>query len=58
MHYFNRNIILFCTLQYAKKVLLNSQCLVDFAVGLVNSVLNLSNGQVKCFGGIQITDKL
>ena len=34
------------------------QGLVDFRIGLVNSVHNLSNGQVKFFGGIQITEKL
>ena len=33
----------------AKKVLFNSPGLVDFAIGLVNSVINLSDGQVKFF---------
>ena len=33
----------------AKKVLPNSPGLVDFAIGLVNSVINLSDGQVKFF---------
>ena len=37
-----------------------SDCLglVDFAVGLVNSVLNLSDGQVIFLGKIQITEEL
>ena len=33
----------------AKKVVSDSPGLVDFAIGLVNSVINLSNGQVKFF---------
>ena len=48
---FNCNIILYCTLQYARKVLFNSVSLVDFAIGLENSVINLSNGHVKFFRG-------
>ena len=36
-------------MQRAKKVVSNSLGLVDFAIGLVNSVLNLPNGQVKYF---------
>ena len=32
--------------QPAKKVLSDSPGLVDFAIGLVNSVFNLPNGQV------------
>ena len=35
--------------QQAKKVVFDSPWLVDFAIGLVNSVLNLLNGQVKFF---------
>ena len=35
--------------QRAKKVVSDSPGLVDFATGLVNSVLNLPNGQVKFF---------
>ena len=35
--------------QHAKKVVSDSLGLVDFALGLVNSVLNLPNGQVKFF---------
>ena len=33
----------------AKKVLFNSPGLLDFAIGLVYSVINLSDGQVKFF---------
>ena len=33
----------------AKKVVSDSQGLVDFAIGLVNSVFNLPNGQVMFF---------
>ena len=36
-------------LQRAKKVVSDSPGLVDFAIGLVNSVINLPHGQVKCF---------
>ena len=43
--------------QRAKKVLSDSQGLVDFAIGLVNSVFNLPDGQVKSCG-IQITEEL
>ena len=35
--------------QLAKKVVSNSLGLVDFAIGLVNSVLNLPDGQVEFF---------
>ena len=35
--------------QLAKKVVSNSPGLVDFAIGLVNSVLNLPDGQVTFF---------
>ena len=35
--------------QRAKKVVSESLGLVDFAIGLVNSVFNLPNGQVMCF---------
>ena len=43
--------------QRAKKLVSDSQGLVDFAIGLVNSVINLSNGQV-VFCGIQITEEV
>ena len=35
--------------QRAKKVMSDSPGLVDFAIGLLNSVLNLPDGQVKFF---------
>ena len=35
--------------QHAKKVVSDSVGLVDFAIGLVNSVFNLPNGQVMFF---------
>ena len=35
--------------QRAKKVVSDSPGLEDFAIGLVNSVLNLSDGQAKIF---------
>ena len=35
--------------QRAKKVLSDSPGLVDFAIGLVNSVFNLPDGQVRFF---------
>ena len=43
------------TLQCAKKVVSDSPGLVDFAIGLVNSVLNLPDGQAKIFRRIKIT---
>ena len=43
--------------QRAKKVVSDSPGLVDFAIGLVNSVFNLPDGQVKSCG-IQITEEL
>ena len=46
-------------MQRAKKVVSDSPGLVDFAIGLVNSVFNLSDGQVMFFfWGIQITEEL
>ena len=42
-------IILSPTSQRAKKVMSDSLVLVDFAIGLMNLVLNLPNGQVKFF---------
>ena len=35
--------------QHAKKVVSNSPGLVEFAIGLVNFVLNLPDGQVEFF---------
>ena len=40
--------------QGAKKVVSDSPGLVDFAIGLVNSVLNLPDGQAKIFRRIKI----
>ena len=45
-------------IQRAKKVVSDSPGLVDFAIGLVNSVLNLPDGQVKIFRRIKITEVL
>ena len=44
--------------QRAKKVVSDSPGLVDFAIGLVNSVFNLPDGQVIFFLGIRITEEL
>ena len=43
-------LFLFQPVQRAKKVVSDSPGLVDFAIGLVNSVFNLPDGQVMCFG--------
>ena len=39
-------VTLYYCMQRAKKVVSDSPGLVDFAIGLVNSVFNLPNGQV------------
>ena len=44
--------------QCAKKVVSDSPGLVDFAIGLVNSVLNLPDGQEKIFWRSKITEVL
>ena len=44
--------------QRAKKVVSDSVGLVDFAIGLVNSVFNLLNGQLIFFLEIRITEEL
>ena len=41
-------------MQRAKKVVSDSQGLVDFAIGLVNSVINLPDGQVKSFAEFKL----
>ena len=41
-------------LQRAKKVVSDSLGLVDFAIGLVNPVVNLPEGQVKFFGKFKL----
>ena len=48
---FDYNVIL---KQRAKKVVSDSPGLVDFAFGLVNSVLNLSDGQLNFFGKFKL----
>ena len=45
-------------MQCAKKVVSDSPGLVDFFIRLVNSVLNLPDGQVTFFEEIQITQEL
>ena len=45
-------------MQRAKKVVSDSQGLVDFAIELVTFVLNLPDGQVLFWGEIQITEGL
>ena len=42
--------------QRVKKVVSDSQGLVDFATGLVNSSLNLPDGQAKFFGEFTVID--
>ena len=44
--------------QCAKKVESDSPGLVDFTIGLVNSVFNLPDGQVMFFWGIWLTEEL
>ena len=44
--------------QRVKKVVSDSPGLVDFAIGLVNSVLNFPEGQMKIFRRIKITEQL
>ena len=41
-----------------QRVFSYSSGLMDFAIGQVNSVLNLLDGLVKFFGGIQIVEEL
>ena len=47
-----------CNQQRAKKVMSDSPGLVDFAIGIVNSVLNLPDGEAKIFLRIKITKVL
>ena len=44
--------------QHAKKVVSNNLGPVDFAIRLVNSVLNLPDGKVIFFLRIQITEEM
>ena len=41
--------MMFCQVQCAKKVVSDSPGLVDFVIGLMNSVVNLPDGQVMFF---------
>ena len=54
---FSHLLLMLCA-QRAKKVVSDSPGLVDFAIGLVNSVLNLPDGQAKIFWRIKITKVL
>lgn len=45
-------------MQGAKKVVSDSPGLVEFAIGLADSVLNLLNRQVMFYEGIQIAEDL
>ena len=45
-------------MQGAKKEVSDNPGLVEFAVGLVDSVLNLLNRQVTFYEGIQIAEEL
>ena len=47
--YDSKSLKTFRRLQCAKKVVSDSPGLVDFAIGLVNSVFNLPDGQVMFF---------
>ena len=47
-----------CLAELAKKVPSNSLGLVDFAIGLASSVLNLPSRQVNVFSGILIIEEL
>ena len=47
-------IFIYVQPQLAKKVVSDSPGLVDFAIGLVNSVLNLPEGQVSFFGKFKL----
>ena len=44
--------------QCAKRVVSDNPGLVDFAIGLLNSVLNLPDGQVKYFEEFNLTEEL
>ena len=45
----SEKLVNFVWIQLAKKVVSDSPGLLDFAIGLVNSVFNLPNGQVIFF---------
>jgi len=48
----------FLSQQCAKKLVSDSLGIVDFAIRLNNSVLNLPKGEMKVFWGSQITQEL
>ena len=48
------SIIFILAHQHVKKVVSDSLGLVDFAIGLVNPVLNLPKGQVKFLGKFKL----
>ena len=48
-YYSQHNKIIMAAVQLAKKAASDSPGLVDFSVGLVNSVFNLPNGQCVVF---------
>ena len=54
----NKNVKRMERMQHAKKVVSDSRGLVDFAIGLVNFVLNFPDGQAKIFLRIKITKVL
>ena len=45
-------------MQFAKKVVSDSLGPLNFAIGLVNSVVNMPYGKVKYLLGIQMTEEL
>ena len=57
-HYWERIKVWVYVVQHAKKVVSDSPGLVDFAIEPVIFVFNLPDGQVLCFGEIQITEGL
>ena len=50
--------VLYFTVHCAKKVVSDSPWLMDFAIGLVNSMLNLPEGQINIFRRVKITEVL
>ena len=49
-----KSCIYTCGVQWTKKVVSNNLWLVNFAMKVVNSVLNLPDGQVKFFGDFKL----
>ena len=50
--------IKFCKTQCAQEAVSDGLGLVDFVIARVISILKLPDGQMKFFGGIQITEEL